>query len=182
MRKMKDLLVKDICSKGVKSINHNANVKDAAKIMSEHKIGAVLVIDDNNLPIGILTNDDVIQKVVQFDKPPSKIKIVEIMSFPLITIDPEQNIVQAMRKMASNDVKRLIVSIGEKPYGVISSTDILNHSPDYIEILKDTIEIAEESLDNQNIERFTGYCQICGAWSDDLRESDEGQFVCNDCL
>ncbi|MBD3229003.1 MAG: CBS domain-containing protein [Candidatus Lokiarchaeota archaeon] len=182
MRKMKDLLVKDICSKGVKSINQNSNVKDAASIMSENEIGAVLIVDDNNLPIGIVTNDDIIQKVVQYDKLPNQVKIAEVMSFPLLTIDPEQNIIEAMRKMANNDVKRLIVSIGEKPYGVLSSSDILEHSPDYIEILKEIIEIAEESLDNQNIETFTGYCQICGAWSDDLRESDEGTFVCSDCL
>lgn len=183
-KKIRNLLVKDFCSKGVRSVNQNTNIQEVAIIMDKYKIGAILVVEEEgDKPIGIITNDDIIRKSVQYDKQPSSILAKEIMSYPLITIDPDQSITEAMRKMANNDVKRLIVvELGGKPYGVISSSDVLKHSPDYIEVLKEIIEICESSLDSEEKDTYMGYCQVCGAWSEDLKESDEGQFVCDECL
>ncbi|MHA1271367.1 MAG: CBS domain-containing protein [Candidatus Helarchaeota archaeon] len=180
IKKMKNLSVKDVCSKGVRSVILTDTVQDAAIVMSKHEIGAILIVDKKNLPVGIITNDDIIHKVVQYDKIPSKIICKDIMSFPLITIDVDDTLIDAMRKMTNNDVKRLIVMDGDKLYGVLSATDVLKHSPDYIEILQEHIEIVEESIECA-VETYTGYCQICGAWSDDLKMSDDGQFVCDDC-
>ncbi|MHA1788710.1 MAG: CBS domain-containing protein [Candidatus Helarchaeota archaeon] len=181
INKIEDLQVKDICSKDIKSARYNETIQSAANIMSKYKIGAVLVVNKENLPIGIITNDDIIRKVVQFNKKASSIKCSEIMSQPLITIDGENNLIEAMRKMVNNNVKRLIVMYENKLYGIISSTDVLKHSPDYIEVLKQQMEIVEESIEHQ-VDNYTGYCQICGAWSDDLKQSEDGLFVCDDCL
>ncbi|MHA1229542.1 MAG: CBS domain-containing protein [Candidatus Helarchaeota archaeon] len=180
IKKIRDILVKDVCSKDVKTIYLDQNIQEAAILMSKYEIGSILVIDNKNYPVGIITNDDIIQKVVQYNRLADSIICRDVMSYPLITIDPEDTLVDAMRKMSNNDIKRLVVMEGEKIYGIISASDVLKHSPDYIEILKEQIEIVQENMECV-VESYTGYCQICGAWSDDLKQSEDGKFLCEDC-
>jgi len=182
MKNIRDLRVKDVYSKNIRTINKNENVQKAAILMTERKIGSIIVSDDKGLPVGIITGDDIIYKVVQFNKQPSKVRCEEIMSFPILTIELDQNLINAMRVMAKNKVKRLVVEgLDNKLEGIITASDIITHSPDYIEILQEHIEIVEGNIENAS-EKLSGYCQACGAWSDELMESEDGRFVCEDCL
>ena len=113
--------VKDLMTKNVVTIDLFKTVFDAAVLMSEKEIACLVIIDDKT-PIGIVTERDFVRKVVS-KKTPLDAKISEIMSKPLITVDPDSSLRDAARLMINNKIRRLPVVKENKLVGILVASD-----------------------------------------------------------
>lgn len=117
-------IVKNVMAKPVITIDKDSSVYEVAKIMSEKSIGCI-VVTDNNAPVGIATERDILRRVVAKGLDASKIKMNEIMSKPLITINGGMPIINAIRVMEKNNVRRLLIVEKEKLIGIVTQRDLL---------------------------------------------------------
>jgi len=117
-------VVGDIMSSPVVTVDAEIIVRDAALLMRERDIGSVLVVERGR-PAGIVTERDLLERVVAPCRDPCEVRVREIMSTPLITIEREASILDAMRKMRVRGIRRLIVVEDEEVVGVVSSRDIM---------------------------------------------------------
>lgn len=126
--------VKEIMSSPPITISPDGTVIDAAKIMAENNIGCIIVTEDNKA-IGIVTRRDLVEKVLAKAKDPLKTKVREIMSSPLIYVEPNTPILEAARLMSKTNIRHLPVIDAKGVVGVISDRDILLVAPEYIELM-----------------------------------------------
>ena len=117
--------VKDVMTKKVITVESNKTVSEAAALMAENDV-ANLIVMDNNIPIGIVTERDFVRRVMAKNKP-SKTKISEIMSTPLRVIDPDAPLKEAARRMVRKRIRRLPVIIDNKLVGIITTSDFARH-------------------------------------------------------
>jgi len=176
------MLVKDVMSSPVITISEDETADKAAALMVKYKVGGIIVTTKGDKPLGIITERDLVTRIVAKDLKPSKIKAKEIMTTPLITIDPDEELNEVARRMSRLNIRRLGVMYKGKLVGIISSKDILAITPELIEIMQERARIESENLNEESVEKpaLTGYCDNCGQWSDDLREV-EGNFLCEEC-
>jgi len=176
------LLVRDVMSSPVITVKEEDTVDKVAKLMDQHGIGSVVVVRDESEPVGVITERDIVRKVVAKDRLPSEVKASEIMSTPLFLIGPDKDIREAARMMARFDVRRLIVMHKDKMVGIVSSKDLLQAMPDLIDVIVEKCRVGLVSPPEAEEEMvpMAGYCEICGRWSDTLMEIN-GQFICEEC-
>jgi len=108
----------------VVTINTQASVKEAAEIMARRRIGCI-VVTEAEAPVGMVTERDILEKVVAPGLDSATTKMREIMSHPLITIQPDESIIKAARIMRKDNVRRLVVLENDKLVGVITERDLL---------------------------------------------------------
>ena len=120
----KSITVKDIMTKSVISVDASISVNEAAKMMEDAKVGAVIVME-NNTPVGIVTDRDFAVKIVahayQITTP-----VKQIMSSPLIATSPEETVLMAADLMYTRDIRKLPVIDNDKIVGMITATDLVN--------------------------------------------------------
>ncbi len=117
------------------SIDSKAKAKDAARLMVEKGIGS-LVANRDGLPFGIVTERDLVEKVVAEATDPSKLTVADIMTAPLATIDASGSLIDAARKMVEKQVKRLVVTEHDKIIGIVSQTDLVQSMTDFQKLAK----------------------------------------------
>jgi CBS domain-containing protein len=117
-------IVKGVMSKPVTTVSRDHSVHETVKIMSERSIGCVVIMDEGK-PVGIATERDILQSVVAESRKPSKVKMKEIMSKPLITINGDMPIVEAIRVMQKNNVRHLPVIEKGELTGIVTQRDLL---------------------------------------------------------
>ncbi|MFH7880756.1 MAG: CBS domain-containing protein [Candidatus Aenigmatarchaeota archaeon] len=176
------LFVKDLMSKKVNIVSGNSSIVKAAKIMAKSRRGYVVVVK-NDKPVGILTDSDVIEKVVAKNKDPSKIKVKDIMSSPVIVIHPNSRIDEASILMRKNLIKRLPVVNPKngKLIGILTETDIAKSTPEFINILEERAIAKEEGYEPERISGIaSGICEECGNYSEILYYIN-GEWICESC-
>lgn len=117
------------------SIDSKAKAKDAARLMVEKRIGS-LIANRDGLPFGIVTERDLVEKIVAHVADPSKVTVADIMTAPLATIDASSSLIDAARKMVEKQVKRLVVTEHDKIIGIISQTDLVQSMTDFQKLAK----------------------------------------------
>lgn len=117
------MFVKEVMKKDIKTTSSESTVLDAAKIMADNNIGSLVVVD--NLLSGIVTERDILNKVVAKGKDPSQVRVKEIMSKNVISIGPDKDMEVACDLMAKHRIKRLPVVFGDEVVGIITSTDVV---------------------------------------------------------
>jgi len=117
------------------SIDSKAKAKDAARLMVEKGIGS-LVANRDGLPFGIVTERDLVEKIVADATDPSKLTVADIMTAPLATIDAKGSLIDAARKMVEKQVKRLVVTEHDKIIGIVSQTDLVASMTDFQKLAK----------------------------------------------
>lgn len=117
-------IVKNVMAKPVITIEKGSSVHEATKIMCEKQIGCI-VVTEKGKPVGIATERDILQRVVAKGLDASKVKMKDIMSKPLITINGNMPIINAIRIMEKNKVRRLLVMEMEKLIGIVTQRDLL---------------------------------------------------------
>ncbi len=174
------ILVKDVMSKKVNTIEENKSVFQASKIMAKSRRGYVIVLKKNK-PVGILTDSDILEKVISKGKDVKKIKVKEVMSSPLITISPDVDISEVSRIMRKNLIKRIPVVDKGKLIGVITDSDIAKVTPEFVNILEERLEAKARGFEPERIESSTsGICEECGNYSDRLFYIN-GKWLCESC-
>jgi len=177
------MLVKDVMSSPVVTIEENAPVNEVAELMDKHGLGCVIVTNKEGKPIGIITERDLVARVLAKNAMPSSVKAGEVMTSPLITIEPDETIHEAARRMSRLNIRRLGVVYKGQLVGLLSSKDILAVVPELIETIQERALIEGENRAQEAPEEtspLAGYCDRCGGWSDNLNEVD-GEFLCEDC-
>jgi CBS domain-containing protein len=99
----------------------------AATRMTERGVGALLVADAKGKPVGIITERDLLRKVVSVSKPNPDLKVADIMSKVLWTVTPEQKIDECMTLMTERRIRHLPVVQQDKLLGLISIGDVVKH-------------------------------------------------------
>lgn len=128
------MLVKQAMTKNIMVIHPDTIVKDAAKIMTQERVGSLLVVEDDKL-VGIVTELDIIWKVVAGDLDPKTTLIRDIMTKDVITVKANQTLEDATQIMVENKIKKLPVLEGDKLVGIITATDLISVQPKMIEAL-----------------------------------------------
>ena len=121
---MRESTVKEIMTEFVQTIPENSSVSEASQIMAKLGMGSI-VVTQRGQPVGILTERDIVIKVVSQDLKPSKVLVNEIMSKPIISIEPNEIIVEAALMMSIYKIRRLVV-VGRDGNltGIVTATDI----------------------------------------------------------
>ena len=122
---LENILVKDVMTKSVISVDSSTTANDAAKRMEDAKIGSIVVIE-NSIPVGIITDRDFTIKIVGHAYPIDT-PVRRLMSFPLITIMPDSHCGVAADLMSSMKIKKLPVVDDDQVVGIITVTDLINH-------------------------------------------------------
>ena len=122
-----ELTIKNIMSSPPIKINKNASVQDAAKLMFNNRIGSVLVVDDEDKLVGIVTERDLVYLVATGKTGISnEYPVWQIMTENPITVRPDETISDAITKMKDIKVRHLpVVDENGKPVGVISMRDVI---------------------------------------------------------
>ena len=122
-------------AKEVITIDENVSVKEAADIMSKREISSIIATRDGK-PIGILTERDLLKRIVAEGKSPKKAKVKDIMSSPLTVILPTMPLDEAAQLMFAKKIKKLPVINHDKIVGLLSLTDIARCQPHIMRVLK----------------------------------------------
>jgi len=176
------LQVKDLMSKKVNIISGNASIVKAAKIMAKSRRGYVVVVKDRK-PVGILTDSDIIEKVVSKSRDPKKIKVKDMMSSPVIVTYPDTKVDEVSILMRKNLIKRLPVIDRKsgKIIGILTETDIARSTPEFINILEERISAKEEGYEPERVSGIaSGICEECGNYSEILYYFN-GKWICESC-
>ena len=104
-------------------IPSNTTICEAAKIMDQRLLGSVL-IEGNAGIVGIMTERDILRKVVAKGENPEKLCVKDIMSYPLITIDADEDALEASRIMDEKKIRRLVVTDNGVIVGKITANSI----------------------------------------------------------
>lgn len=118
--------VKDYMMKDIVTADTSASAAEASRIMMEKDVSYLIVLEKGQ-PVGIVTALDLVLKVMAKEKEPSKVKISEIMSVPLITIDPDATIEEAVNTMVKYGMRRLAVVRNNIIYGMFTARDLAKH-------------------------------------------------------
>lgn len=124
------LSVRNVMSEKLEKIIENMSAQEAAKKMAAVNTSSLLVIDFNDKPVGIITERDLVRRVVANDANSKTVVIKEIMSSPIATIDANSSVEAAADLMMQNQVRHLLVVDDEdvnKPLGIITSTDFTTY-------------------------------------------------------
>jgi CBS domain-containing protein len=110
------------------NISDNPSALDVAKLMTKHRVGSVIVVEgknNNNKPVGIITERDIIKKVSAQNKSADQVAVRSLMSSPLIMVKSIDSIDTAAEVMAKNNIKRLVVLEQDgSMIGILSVSDI----------------------------------------------------------
>lgn len=120
--------VKDIMSTEIVSIGVDATMNEATKIMGERHIGS-LIIEDYETPVGIVTERDLLSKVLASGLNPKDVKVREVMSYPLIKICATAEIKEAARMMIKKKGRLAVFRCGDL-VGIITASDLIRSLPD----------------------------------------------------
>ena len=121
--KMATSFVKDIMRNSVISIEESMTIKDAAQIMTDTKVGCVIITKEN-APVGILTERDFVTKIASNQMPYSTL-LSEVMSSPLVTVSADETIWEAAEIMKTKKIHKLPVFDEDKLVGLITATDLV---------------------------------------------------------
>ena len=175
------MLVKDVMSSPVVILNENEASNKAAAVMDQNDLGCVIVTNKAGKSIGIITERDLVIRVLAKNLKPDTVKVKEIMTTPLVTIEPDAAITEAARRMNRLDIRRLGVIYKGNLVGIISSKDILGVMPELIEIIQERSRIEDANRIEETEEApVSGYCDRCNIYSDSLKERN-GQNICDEC-
>jgi len=122
-------MVKHVMTNSVVSVDSTVTATDAAKMMEDIGVGAIVVLE-NNTPIGIITDRDFAIKITAHSYPIDT-PVKRIMSSPLISIDPNSDLWMASNLMSTRNVRKLPVIDDDKVIGIITSGDLIKHIADH---------------------------------------------------
>jgi len=129
------LKVEDVMVREVVTISENASVKEAAGIMNQFEIGSIIALRKGKA-VGIITERDLLKRVIAESMDAEKTRVKDIMSSPLVVIAPGTEMEEAMRLMFEKKIKKLVVVDQKRLVGLVSLTDIARCQPAIIKLLK----------------------------------------------
>jgi len=132
------VIVRDVMTKEVKVVRPDTLVKEVVATMNKFNIGSIVVVQSDR-PVGIITERDILRRIVEPCLAPEALRAREVMSSPVITIRDMASIDEAANIMARKRIKRLLVTDNEKLVGILTFTDIVTQVPNMLGILEELV-------------------------------------------
>jgi len=132
------VLVRDVMSKDVKVVRPDTLVKEVVATMNKFDIGSIVVVQSVR-PVGIITERDILKRIVEPCLAPETLRAREVMTSPVVTISATASIDEAAKIMARKKIKKLLVMDNEKLVGMLTFTDIVTHVPNMLGILEELV-------------------------------------------
>ncbi len=176
-----EIPVRDIMTRPVITADVDLDILSAAKRMGSANVGSLIIVSGDK-PTGILTERDLVKKVIAKGIDPRSLKVGDIMNAPVVAIEPDAGLRDAAALMLKSGVKRLPVILNGKLVGIITDTDLVSGSSLGLnDILSDLLEMHRESIHFEQPRGVVrGICEVCGQLSDTL-ESVNGELLCWSC-
>lgn len=172
-----DIKVGQCMTVGVFTLPADKHVSDAAKLLKKTGVGSVIITQKGKAK-GIITERDIVHKVVALGKDAKKIKLKAVMSRPLKVIKASDKIETAALALRNNRVKRLpVVDRKGRLIGIVTEGDLLRVYPGLVDVISEMQELRTAKPN----EYYTGVCEICGCFSEELCR-DEGKLKCEECV
>ena len=130
--------IRDVMTTNPTTIERSTSVLEAAKVMAGEDVGPLPVTDGGRL-VGIVTDRDIVTRVLAEERDPQSTTVGDICSSDLVTVTPEDDLDQALRTMGSAQVRRLPVVEGDRIVGIVAQADVARQAPE-----QQTGEIVEE--------------------------------------
>jgi len=129
------LRVEDVMVKDVIKINEDVTIKEAAGLMKKYEIGCLIAVKKGKVS-GILTERDLLKRVVAESKDASKLRVRDVMTSPLIVAETKMDLGEAVRLMFQRKIKKLPVVEDKRLIGLVSLTDIARFQPHMMGLIK----------------------------------------------
>lgn len=137
--------IEDLMIRSVITMSPDASAYEAVKISNKNKIGCLVVVDNNQI-VGILTERDLLERILEKCRNPKETKISEIMTRHVVMGKPDMELSEATRLMFENKVKKLPIIDGNRLVGIVTLTDIARATS----MDKETIGLVEK-LSNMHV-------------------------------
>lgn len=172
--------VRELMTQSLVTADSEADVIQVARLMDEKGISSVLVKRKGEL-VGIITDRDIITRVVSKGLDATKVRVGEVMSSPLMTVEEDASVEEAAKKMAEHRVRRLVVEKDHQKVGVIAESDMIRVDPELHFLIRERSKL-EARMTPKEPQRVTlaGFCEECGNYSARLSKV-EGQWLDEDC-
>jgi signal-transduction protein with cAMP-binding, CBS, and nucleotidyltransferase domain len=171
--------VRDLMTTSLISIDAEDTVTEAARLMDRKRIHSILIAHGKEFS-GIITDLDIVSRVVSKGPDPSTVKVREVMTSPLISIDENATIEEAAKKMRENGVRRLVVESDDHKVGMIAESDIVRVTPELHFLIRERSKLEGLTPTVPQEVVLAGYCEICENYSSQLRNVDS-RWLCEDC-
>jgi CBS domain-containing protein len=120
--------VQELMTKKPRTLQPDASAVDAARLMREQDAGVIPLVEGDRL-VGVVTDRDIAIRVVAEGKDPTKTKVAAFTSQNLVTIDPQQDLDEALRLMAEHQVRRLpVIEEDGRLVGILAQADVARHA------------------------------------------------------
>lgn len=124
------MFVREIMTKNVVTITKDETILDACDKYSQHRVGCLIVADEDN-PVGIITERDIIEKIIRRGRDPKSTTVKEIMTSNLKMVHASAKVEEAAKTMKKYNIKKLPVILNNKIVGIVTITDLSNVLPDF---------------------------------------------------
>ena len=147
--KIENVMVSDVIT-----VEAEATVREAVDIMNKHEIGCLVVVDEEEKPVGVMTERDLLRRVLAKRKDPVRTKVSQIMSKPIITATPHMDLEAAAKLMFEKKIKKLPVVEDGQLVGLVTLTDMVRVQPQIIKVLK---SLAKAKLPPKRMKKVVDY-------------------------
>jgi len=131
----------EFCNRSIVSASRETSVVEAASLMRQHHVGTVIIVDEVDgqpMPVGIVTDRDIVVEVVAAGLDPQQLKIGDLMIGQLVTIDEDAGYAETIREMSLRGIRRMpVVGKAGALVGIITADDILRHLANPLAALSD---------------------------------------------
>jgi len=134
LRKVEDVMVTNVVT-----VDAGVNLRKAVERMNNHEIGCLVVLEKGSF-VGILTERDVLKRVVVKARNLDETLVGDVMSKPLVVVEPEASLEEAVGLMFERKVKKLPVVKNKELVGLVTMTDIARIHPEMVEYIKSLAE------------------------------------------
>ncbi len=120
--------IRDLMTVLPRTVTLGDSIVDAAKVMRGEDAGIAPIVEGDRL-VGVITDRDIAIRVVAAGRDPGQTKVEEIASLTLVTVDPEQELEEALRLMAEHELRRLpVVEEDGRLVGIVAESDVARHA------------------------------------------------------
>ena len=173
-------MVADVMTERPVTLRPGDSLVDCAKKMKQEHVGAILVKEGSDIK-GIITEQDIVRKAIALEKNPLTMKLADLMSVDLKTIEANKDIFEALTKMKNLNIRHLPVTSSGKFVGLLTLKDILRIEPQLFELMVDKFELREsERKPIPSLDGKAGICNICAEYTDVVHEVDH-VLMCEQC-
>lgn len=141
--------IKKIMTNKLEVIREHETIQEAAKKMKHKEISSLLVVDESDEHVGIVTEKDLVSKVCLQNKRSNEVLVSDIMSSPLVYIDNKATLEEAARKMVDNKIQHLLIKNAGTLVGILTTSDLSTYLRQNMDLDEVNAAILESLMEQQ---------------------------------